>query len=151
MFVNTYPTLDINHELVKGEHTAGSPIFIKVGLAWDTDEEDGKGDDQMVVAPFYSFKKMANWWLVVGNSTSHQLLVIKHMTVTRSLSIKLEFTLPKGKHSLHQNWMRLITQQMVTMQLPSSSSSSSSLVPVDKALPKSRAWVNCVSSLCVHS
>ena len=43
---------------------------------------------------------MANWWLVVGDSASRQLLVIKRVTVTKSLSVKLEFTLPKGKHSL---------------------------------------------------
>ena len=76
------------------------PIFIKVGLAQDTDKEDGEGDNQMVVTPFYPFKKMANWWLVVGDSTSHQLFVIKHETMMRSLSIKLEFTLPKEKHSV---------------------------------------------------
>lgn len=43
---------------------------------------------------------MANWWLVVGEPSSRQLLVIKRVTVTKSLAVKLEFTLPKGKHSL---------------------------------------------------
>ncbi|KAF8886795.1 putative RNA helicase [Infundibulicybe gibba] len=97
-FVNSYPTLDVSHELVKGEYTAGAPIILQVSLARDVDDED-EGDDQTVVAPFYPSKKMANWWVVVGDPTSRQLLVIKRVTVNKSLVVKLEFTLPKGKHS----------------------------------------------------
>ncbi|KAG5725241.1 U5 small nuclear ribonucleoprotein 200 kDa helicase [Termitomyces sp. T112] len=100
MFVNSYPTLDVTHELVKGEYTAGAPIFLQVALSKDVDEDDAEGDDQNVVAPFYPSKKMANWWLVVGDSNSRQLLVIKRVTVNKNLSVKLEFTLPKGTHSL---------------------------------------------------
>jgi pre-mRNA-splicing helicase BRR2 len=98
-FVNSYPTLDVTHELVKGEYTAGSPITLHVALSRDADEDD-ESDDQVVVAPFYPFKKMSNWWLVVGEPTSRQLLVIKKVTVPKTLNVKLEFTLPKGKHSL---------------------------------------------------
>ena len=99
-FVNSYPTLDVTHDLVKGEYTAGAPIILQVALARDVDEDDEEGDDQIVVAPFYPSKKMANWWLVVGDAASRQLLVIKRVTVNKSLSVKLEFTLPKGTHTL---------------------------------------------------
>jgi pre-mRNA-splicing helicase BRR2 len=99
-FVNSYPTLDVTHKLVKGEYTAGAPIILQVALARDVDDDDEEGDDQTVVAPFYPSKKMANWWLVVGDAASRQLLVIKRVTVNKSLSVKLEFTLPKGTHSL---------------------------------------------------
>ncbi|KAL0957931.1 hypothetical protein HGRIS_000112 [Hohenbuehelia grisea] len=98
-FVNSYPTLDVNHELVKGEYTAGAPILLKVTLARDFDEDD-EGDDQLVVAPYYPSKKMANWWLVVGEPSTRQLHVIKRVTVSKTLAVKLEFTLPKGAHSL---------------------------------------------------
>lgn len=97
-FVNSYPTLDVNHELVKGEYTAGAPIVLKVALTRDVDDDDES--DQTVVAPFYPLKKLANWWLVVGDAASKQLLVIKRVTVTKNLAVKLEFTLPKGTHSL---------------------------------------------------
>ncbi|KAF8156619.1 Sec63 Brl domain-containing protein [Crassisporium funariophilum] len=99
-FVNSYPTLDVSHELVKGEYTAGAPVVMKVALARDADEDDEEGGDQTVIAPFYPQKKLANWWLVIGDPTSRQLLVIKRVTVTKSLAVKLEFTLPKGTHSL---------------------------------------------------
>ncbi|KIJ63099.1 hypothetical protein HYDPIDRAFT_29788 [Hydnomerulius pinastri MD-312] len=97
-FVNSYPTLDVSFELVKGEYTAGAPILMQVVLSRDADEDDP--DDQTVVAPFYPAKKLANWWLVVGESSTRQLHVIKRVTVNKSLSVKLEFTLPKGTHAL---------------------------------------------------
>lgn len=97
-FVNSYPTLDVNHELAKGDYTAGSPITLKVVLTRDADEEDG--DDQIAVAPYYPFKKLPNWWLVIGEQSTRQLLSIKKVTVNKSLAVKLEFTLPQGHHEL---------------------------------------------------
>lgn len=97
-FVNSYPTLEVEPELVKGDYTAGASIVLQVALSRDADEDDE--DDQRVVAPFYPGRKMANWWLVVGEPSTKQLLSIKRVTVKKSLGVKLEFTLPKGKHSL---------------------------------------------------
>ncbi|KAF8555606.1 Sec63-domain-containing protein [Imleria badia] len=97
-FVNSYPTLDVSYDLVKGDYTASTPIALKVVLSRDADEEDP--DDQVVVAPFYPVKKMANWWLVVGEPSTRQLHVIKRVTISKSLAVKLEFTLPKGTHAL---------------------------------------------------
>lgn len=91
--------MDVTQELVKGEYTAGAPIILQVSLSREVDE-DNETDDQTVIAPFYPSKKMANWWLVVGEPSSRQLLVIKRVTVNKNLSVKLEFTLPKGKHAL---------------------------------------------------
>ncbi|KAL4073668.1 putative RNA helicase [Scleroderma citrinum] len=98
-FVNSYPTLDVSYELVKGEYTAGAPILMHVSLSRDADE-DNPENDQSVVAPFYLLQKMANWWLVIGEPSTRQLHVIKRVTVSKNLAVKLEFTLPKGTHSL---------------------------------------------------
>ncbi|KAL5507360.1 BRR2 [Sanghuangporus vaninii] len=97
-FVNSYPTLEVDSEFAKGDYTAGAPIVLQVALSRDADEDDE--DDQRVVAPFYPFRKMANWWLVVGEPSTRQLLSIKRVTIKKSLNVKLEFTLPKGKHQL---------------------------------------------------
>ena len=102
-FVNSYPTLDVNYELAKGDYTAGSPIQISVSLSKDADEDmDGAPgeDDDTVVAPFYPKKKLANWWIVIGEPKTRQLLAIKKVTVHRSLAVRLEFSLPQGQHAL---------------------------------------------------
>jgi len=99
-FVNSYPTLDVAHEFVKGEYTSSTPIVLQVSLSRDVDEdEDGEGDT-LIVAPHFPGKKMVNWWVVVGEQSSRQLLSIKRVTVSKSLNVKLEFTLPKGEHAL---------------------------------------------------
>ncbi|KAH9930429.1 Sec63-domain-containing protein [Epithele typhae] len=77
-FVNSYPTLDVSYELAKGDHTAGAPIQIQ--------------DDET--------KKLANWWVVIGEPKTKQLLAIKKVTVHRSLGVRLEFSLPQGAHAL---------------------------------------------------
>src|SRR5712671_4725096 len=59
----------------------------------------GEGDVS-VVAPHFPKKKMVNWWLIVGEQSTRQLLSIKGVTISKNLSIKLEFTLPKGTHAL---------------------------------------------------
>ena len=97
-FVNSYPTLDVTHEFVKGEYTSSTPIVLQVSLSRDADEEDD--GDISVVAPYFPGKKAANWWVVVGEQSTRQLLSIKRVTVPKSLGVKLEFTLPKGTHLL---------------------------------------------------
>ena len=101
-FVNSYPTLDVNYELAKGDYTAGAPIQIQVSLSKDADEdmETPGEDDETVVAPFYPKKKLANWWVVVGEPKTKQLLAIKKVTVHRNLNVRLEFSLPQGQHAL---------------------------------------------------
>lgn len=96
-FVNAYPSLEVEHELVKGEHTSTSSIVLNVTLRKDDDDDD---EDLNVVAPFFPTKKMANWWLLVGEPSTRQLHVIKKTTVPKTQNFKLEFTLPQGKHAL---------------------------------------------------
>ncbi|KAG8936165.1 DEIH-box ATPase [Tulasnella sp. 418] len=98
-FVNAYPNLDVTHELQKDDYTAGAPIVLKVALDREVDEDE-EDDDQVVVAPLYPQKKMANWWLVVGEPSTRQLLAIRKVTVRKQMTVKLDFTLPKGEHKL---------------------------------------------------
>lgn len=99
-FVNAYPSLEVSHELQQQEtFTAGTPIVLSVTLSRDVDDDEGD-DTQAVIAPLYPAKKLANWWLVIGDSTKRQLLAIRKVTVRKSLTAKLEFTLPQGQHAL---------------------------------------------------
>jgi pre-mRNA-splicing helicase BRR2 len=92
--------MDVSYELQKQEsaYTAGAPLILSIRLMRDADEDEDDG--QAVIAPLYPARKMANWWLVVGNSASRQLLAIRKVTVPRGLTTKLSFTLPQGEHHL---------------------------------------------------
>ncbi|KAG8908173.1 DEIH-box ATPase [Tulasnella sp. 403] len=98
-FVNAYPNMDVAHELQGSDYAAGTPIVLKVSLEREVDEDE-EDDDQTVIAPLYPTKKMANWWVVVGEPATKQLLAIRKVTVRKQMSLKLDFTLPKGLHKL---------------------------------------------------
>ncbi|EKD20717.1 uncharacterized protein L3040_006439 [Drepanopeziza brunnea f. sp. 'multigermtubi'] len=103
-FTNSkYPNVDLEFDLEDPEGlTAGEPAYIKVKITRDVDDEDESAEvDTTVHAPFYPTKKMENWWLVVGEESSKTLLAIKRITIGRSLTLKLEYTVPTpGKHDL---------------------------------------------------
>ncbi|KAI6716850.1 hypothetical protein JHW43_000583 [Diplocarpon mali] len=103
-FTNSkYPNVDLEFELEDPEDiTAGEPAYAKVKITRDVDDDnDSVAVDTTVHAPFYPAKKMENWWLVVGEESSKTLLAIKRITMSRSLSLKLEYTVPTpGKHDL---------------------------------------------------
>jgi len=100
IFVNSYPTIELSYEIVKAEYQAGVPIVIRAFLSRDVDEEDDAESNESVVAPLYPGTKMAHWWLVIGEPSTRQLLAIKRITVKKSVTVSLDFTLPKGSHAL---------------------------------------------------
>ncbi|KDE06013.1 pre-mRNA splicing factor [Microbotryum lychnidis-dioicae p1A1 Lamole] len=96
---NAYPSIELSHEVQdKDELSAGTSITLVVNLEREVDEGDEV--DQKVPAPFFPVPKIENWWLVVGEPKTKQLLSIKKVTVQRDLSVKLDFTLPQGSHDL---------------------------------------------------
>jgi pre-mRNA-splicing helicase BRR2 len=96
---NAYPSIELAHELEDAEElSAGAPITVNVSLEREVDEEEEL--TQVVPAPFFPAKKTENWWLVVGEPSTKQLLGIKKVTVQRRLNVKLDFSLPKGEHKL---------------------------------------------------
>jgi pre-mRNA-splicing helicase BRR2 len=103
-FTNSkYPNIELEFEVEDpDEITAGAPAYLKVKIVRDVDDEDESADvDTTVHAPFYPVKKMENWWLVVGDEKSKALLAIKRVTISRSLNVRLEYTVPNpGKHEL---------------------------------------------------
>lgn len=65
----------------------------------EDEDENGFDAEELVVAPFYPFKKMVNWWLVVGDEEKRQLLAVKKVTFKKSLNVRMQFTLPKGEYT----------------------------------------------------
>ncbi|TIA42143.1 Sec63-domain-containing protein [Aureobasidium pullulans] len=95
-----YPNIELNFELEDAENvTAGEPSFINVSIERDVDED--QEPNLTVHAPFYPAQKTENWWLVVGEESTKNLLSIKKVTIGRELKVRLDFTVPTaGKHDL---------------------------------------------------
>ncbi|KAK9476419.1 Sec63 Brl domain-containing protein [Lipomyces japonicus] len=99
-FVNKYPNIDMSYQVENADEiVAGEPAYVTVTLEREIDEESL---DLMVYAPRYPFPKSENWWLVVGEAGSKQLLAIKRITIPKSIQkTRLEFVVPvPGKHKL---------------------------------------------------
>ena len=95
-----YPTIELNFELEDADNVvAGEPSFINISIERDVEEDEEP--NLAVHAPFYPGEKTENWWLVVGEESTKNLLSIKKVTIGRELKMKLDFTVPTpGKHDL---------------------------------------------------
>lgn len=96
-----YPDLELEHEVLEADEIqAGEPAYLNIKITRNVDEEDG-AFDSTVHAPFYPGKKMENWWLVVGDDKTKNLLAIKRVTIGQELKTRLEYTVPTaGDHDL---------------------------------------------------
>jgi len=104
---NKYPNIEIDFSVEDPESIAtNSPAHLKISITRDVDEDVEGEPDTTVHAPFYPTKKMENWWLVVGDEESKNLLAIKRVTVGRKLETKLEFVPTKvGEQELRLYFM----------------------------------------------
>ncbi len=104
---NKYPNIEIDFSVEDPESIAtNSPAHLKISITRDVDEDVEGEPDTTVHAPFYPTKKMENWWLVVGDEASKNLLAIKRVTVGRKLETKLEFVPTKvGEQELRLYFM----------------------------------------------
>ncbi|KFA74848.1 hypothetical protein S40288_03505 [Stachybotrys chartarum IBT 40288] len=95
-----YPDLELEHEVIDADEImAGEPAYLGIKITRNLEDDDEY--DSTVHAPFYPGKKMENWWLVVGDEATKNLLAIKRVTIGRELSVRLEYTVPMpGQHNL---------------------------------------------------
>lgn len=96
-----YPDVELDFEVLdKDDITAGSPSYLQIKITRNVEDEDAE-PDTTVHAPFYPARKTENWWLVVGEESTKNLLAIKRVTIGRQLDMKLEFVVPSaGTHLL---------------------------------------------------
>ncbi|KAL8756676.1 MAG: hypothetical protein Q9199_002760 [Rusavskia elegans] len=96
-----YPDVELDFEVLdKDDITAGSPSYLQIKITRNVEDEDAE-PDTTVHAPFYPARKTENWWLVVGEESTKNLLAIKRVTIGRQLDMKLEFVVPSaGTHRL---------------------------------------------------
>ena len=88
---NKYPNIEIDFQVEDPENIAtNSPAYLKISATRGDEDEDAE-PDTTVHAPFYPLKKMENWWLVVGDESTKNLLAIKRVTIGKKLETRLEF------------------------------------------------------------
>ena len=95
-----YPNLELSFELEDPENvTAGSPSYINITIEREVDEDAEPKTE--VHAPFFPAEKTENWWLVIGEESTKNLLAIKRVTIATRLKTKLEYVVPSpGDHQL---------------------------------------------------
>lgn len=95
-----YPNIDLDFQVEDPESiTSGEPAYLKVKIEREVEEDEEP--DTVVHAPFYPSQKMENWWLVVGEESTKNLLAIKRVTIGRKLELRLEYVVPSpGEHEL---------------------------------------------------
>ncbi|KAL8902093.1 MAG: hypothetical protein Q9192_000160 [Flavoplaca navasiana] len=96
-----YPDVELDFEVLdKDDITAGTPSYLQIKITRNVEDEEQE-PDTTVHAPFYPGRKTENWWLVVGEESTKNLLAIKRVTIGRQLNTKLEFVVPSaGTHRL---------------------------------------------------
>ena len=102
-FTNSYPSIEVAHEFEEAEeYTSTQPIGLRVTLSSgdeDDEEEEEAPTEVVAVAPFYPLKKIPNWWLVVGDTKTKQLIGIRRVTIPKkALTVELKLSLPAGTH-----------------------------------------------------
>lgn len=95
-----YPNLDLDFQVEDPDNiTSGEPAYLKIKIERDIEED--QEPDTTVHAPFYPGQKVENWWLVVGEEKSKNLLAIKRVAIGRKLELRLEYVVPTpGEHEL---------------------------------------------------
>ncbi|KAJ5626095.1 hypothetical protein N7510_002404 [Penicillium lagena] len=95
-----YPDINLDFQVEDPDSvTAGEPAYLQVKIEREVEEDEEP--DTTVHAPFYPSQKMENWWLVVGEEKTKNLLAIKRVTIGRQLELRLEYVVPTpGEHEL---------------------------------------------------
>lgn len=98
---DNYPDIELEHEIIEADEIrAGEPAHVDIKISRNLEDEEGVYD-ATVHSPFYPSKKMENWWLVIGDEKTRNLLAIKRVTIGRELKVRLEYVVATpGEHKL---------------------------------------------------
>ncbi|CAD6222866.1 unnamed protein product [Miscanthus lutarioriparius] len=92
-FFKRFPNVDMTYEVREGDDiTAGDNVTVQVTL--ERDMTNVSSEVGPVHAPRFPKPKEEGWWLVIGDSSTNQLLAIKRVALQRRARVKLEFSAP---------------------------------------------------------
>ncbi|KAF2754265.1 pre-mRNA splicing helicase-like protein [Pseudovirgaria hyperparasitica] len=95
-----YPNVELEFEVLEPESiTSGAPSHLGIKVTREIEEDEEPKTE--VSAPFFPVPKTENWWILVGEEKTKNLLAVKRITFGREYKGKLEYTVPTaGKHEL---------------------------------------------------
>ena len=92
-FFKRFPNVDMTYEVREGDDiTAGDNVTVQVTL--ERDMTNVSSEVGPVHAPRFPKPKEEGWWLVIGDSSTNQLLAIKRVALQKRARVKLEFSAP---------------------------------------------------------
>ncbi|KAG2647951.1 hypothetical protein PVAP13_1NG004400 [Panicum virgatum] len=92
-FLKRFPNVDMAYEVREGDDiSAGDNITVQVTL--ERDMTNSLSEVGPVHAPRFPKPKEEGWWLVIGDSSTNQLLAIKRVALQKRARVKLEFSAP---------------------------------------------------------
>ncbi|KAF7094703.1 hypothetical protein CFC21_096990 [Triticum aestivum] len=92
-FIKRFPDIEMAYEVLEGDDIrASGNVTLQVTL--ERDMTNLPSEVGPVNAPRYPKPRQEGWWLVIGDSSSDQLLAIKWVAVLQRARLKLEFIAP---------------------------------------------------------
>ncbi|WVZ78242.1 hypothetical protein U9M48_025985 [Paspalum notatum var. saurae] len=92
-FIKRFPNVDMAYEVREGDDiSAGDNVTVQVTL--ERDMTNLPSEVGPVHAPRFPKPKEEGWWLVIGDSSTNQLLAIKRVALQKRARVKLEFSAP---------------------------------------------------------
>jgi pre-mRNA-splicing helicase BRR2 len=92
-FFKQFPSVDMAYKVCEGDNvSAGDKLSVQVTL--ERDLTNLPSDVGPVHAPRFPKPKEEGWWLVIGDSSTNQLLAIKRVALQKQARVKLEFGAP---------------------------------------------------------
>jgi len=92
-FLKRFPNVDMAYEVREGDDiSAGDNVTVQVTL--ERDMTNSLSEVGPVHAPRFPKPKEEGWWLVIGDSSTNQLLAIKRVALQKRARVKLEFSAP---------------------------------------------------------
>eukprot|EP00298_Acanthocystis_sp_HF-20_P013056 c20188_g1_i1.p1 GENE.c20188_g1_i1~~c20188_g1_i1.p1 ORF type:complete len:1637 (-),score=765.18 c20188_g1_i1:25-4935(-) len=96
---NRYPNIECTYEIEdRDDIHAGDSVTVVVNLKRDADESEYQQSLPPVLSSHYPRRKDENWWLVVGDAETKQVLTIKRVALQYTSQTKLEFEAPEQGH-----------------------------------------------------
>lgn len=104
-FVNEYPDIEINYEIITKSIIKGDIVSLNVQLERQVEEEDDDEEKEseeiinknlrFINSTYYPKPKEEKWWIVVVDKITKTILTVKKISFNKTKTMKLDFITPE--------------------------------------------------------